>query len=211
MFGDGPLTFQEFITRERLPLATIHDAVLEFLRDRKDAVLLGAQAVNAYVRKSRMTQDVDIASTQAPKLTAEVRRFLKERFHIAVGVQSIGDRNGFRISQGRKPEKRHLVDVRHVKALPHYKRVRKVQVAAPPELLANKLMCMVARRNKPQSFVDMADLYRVLLAFPELKTDEGPVAERLRAGGASNDVMAAWKDLVAQKIEPEDDDAKFGG
>ena len=49
MFGDGSLTFREFVMREPLPLATIHDAVLEFLRGRDDAVLFGAQAVNAYV------------------------------------------------------------------------------------------------------------------------------------------------------------------
>ena len=42
MFGDGSLTFREFIMREPLPLATIHDAVLEFLRGRTDAVLFGA-------------------------------------------------------------------------------------------------------------------------------------------------------------------------
>ena len=40
MFGDGSLTFREFIMREPLPLATIHDAVLEFLRGRTDAVSL---------------------------------------------------------------------------------------------------------------------------------------------------------------------------
>ena len=55
MFGDGALTFREFATREPLPLATIHDAVLDFLRGRDDAVLYGAQAVNAYVDESRMT------------------------------------------------------------------------------------------------------------------------------------------------------------
>ena len=32
MFGDGSLTFREFAMREILPLATIHVAVLEFLR-----------------------------------------------------------------------------------------------------------------------------------------------------------------------------------
>ena len=32
MFGDGSLTFREFMMREPLPLATIHDAILfEFL------------------------------------------------------------------------------------------------------------------------------------------------------------------------------------
>ena len=37
MLGDGALTFREFAMREPHPLATIHDAVLEFLRGRDDA------------------------------------------------------------------------------------------------------------------------------------------------------------------------------
>jgi hypothetical protein len=40
--------------REPLPLATIQDALLEFLRGRDDAVLFGAHAVNAYVEEPRM-------------------------------------------------------------------------------------------------------------------------------------------------------------
>ena len=32
MYGDGALTFREFAMREPVPLATIHQAVLEFLR-----------------------------------------------------------------------------------------------------------------------------------------------------------------------------------
>jgi hypothetical protein len=64
------------MTREPLPLATIHDAVLEFLRGRDDAVLYGAQAVNAYVKESRMTmtQDVDIASDRAEELAERAGR-----------------------------------------------------------------------------------------------------------------------------------------
>jgi len=46
-----------------------------FLRDRKDAVLFGAQAVNAYVKESRMTQDVDIASLHGEEFAEEVRAF----------------------------------------------------------------------------------------------------------------------------------------
>jgi len=45
MWGDGALTFQEFMMRERLPLATIQEAVLEWLRGRSDAAVFGAQAV----------------------------------------------------------------------------------------------------------------------------------------------------------------------
>src|SRR5579862_365989 len=49
MFGDGALSFREHVMREPLPLATVHDAVLDFLHGRDDAALFGAQAVNAYV------------------------------------------------------------------------------------------------------------------------------------------------------------------
>jgi len=37
MLNAGVLTFQEFVMHEPLPLATIHEAVLEFLRGRDDA------------------------------------------------------------------------------------------------------------------------------------------------------------------------------
>src|ERR1700722_9265976 len=114
MFGDGSLTFREFAMREPLPLATIHDAVLEFLRGRDDAVLFGAQAVNAYVEEARMTQDVDIASTRAVELAEELRAFLNQRFHIAVRVREVREGLGYRIYQVQKPKNRHLVDFRPV-------------------------------------------------------------------------------------------------
>jgi len=209
MFGDGPLTFQEFATREPHPAAVIHDAVLEFLRGRADAVLQGAHAVNAYVTKARWTQDVDIASPRAGGLAEKVRAFLQERFHITVCVLEMKEGVGFRIFQVKKPSNRHLVDVRQAFNLPPAKRVKKVLVATPPELIANKVISMVGRGNRPQGFQDQADLYRLLLTFPALKKEEGPVAERLRAAEADEDVMAAWKELVAQDIQPEDEDGKF--
>jgi hypothetical protein len=209
MFGDGSLTFREFAMNEPLPLATIHDAVLEFLRDRDDAVLYGAQAVNAYVSEPRMTQDVDIASTRAEELAEELRQYLNKRFHIAVRVRTVREGIGYRIHQVRKPENRHLIDVRPVAELPPGQRVRKVLVVAPPELIANKMVSMVSRQHKPKGLIDRADLYRLLLAFPDLKTEEGPVADRLRAAAADEGVMAAWRELVAQPIEPEDEDAGY--
>jgi hypothetical protein len=65
MLYAGVLTFQEFAMRETLPLATVQEAVLEFLRGRDDAVVFGAQAVNAYVREPRMSQDIDLLSSRA--------------------------------------------------------------------------------------------------------------------------------------------------
>jgi hypothetical protein len=209
MFGDGPLMFREFAMREPLPLATIHDAVLEFLRGRDDAALYGAQAVNAYVSQPRMTQDVDIASTRAPELAEELRAYLHGRFHIAIRVRAVQGGVGYRIYQVRKTENRHLVDVRPVDALPPVQRVKRVLVVTPPEVIANKVMSMVARQHKAKGIIDKADLYRLLLAFPELKKGEGPVAERLRAAGASDEVMAAWNELVAEEILPEDEDTEF--
>jgi hypothetical protein len=210
MFGDGPLTFQEFVMREPHPLATIHDAVLEFLRGRDDAVLYGAQAVNAYVQEPRMTQDVDIASTRARELAEELRTYLNKRLHIATRVRDVREGLGYRIYQVRRPQNRHLVDIRPVTEFPPHKRVRKILVVTPPELIANKLMSMISRGHKAKGMIDRADLYRLLLAFPELKSKEGPVAERLRAAEAPASVMAAWKELVAEQILPEDEDEKFG-
>src|SRR5438045_8400951 len=111
MFGDGPLTLREFAMKEPLPLARIHDAVLEFLRNRDDAALFGAQAVNAYVEEPRMTQDVDILSTRAAALAEELRLHLAATFKIAVRVRILTDGKAFRIFQLRQPKNRHLADV----------------------------------------------------------------------------------------------------
>jgi len=209
MFGDGSLTFQEFAMRETLPLATIHDAVLEFLRGRNDTALYGAHAVNAYVKEPRMTQDLDIASSRAAEVAEEIRMYLSQRFHVAVRVRAVKEGIGYRVYQARKPENRHLVDIRSVESLPPLKRIKKVSVVTPPELIANKVVSMVARLHKPKGIMDRADLYRLLLTFPELKTLEGPVAERLRAAGATDTILTAWKELVDQEIIPEDEESEF--
>src|ERR1044071_8268161 len=108
MFDTGILTFQEFIMNEPLPLSTIQQAVLEFLRDRDDVVVFGAQAVNAYVSEPRMTQDIDLLSTRAAEFVQELRDHLSERFHIAVRVRQVGEGRGYRLFQVRKSGNRHL-------------------------------------------------------------------------------------------------------
>ncbi len=82
MINAGVLTFQEFAMRETLPLATIHEAVFEFLQGRNDVVLFDAQAVNAYVSEPRMTQDIDLLTMDAKNLAEELRAFLSDKFHI---------------------------------------------------------------------------------------------------------------------------------
>ena len=114
--------------REPLPLATVHEAVLEFLRGRSDVVVFGATAVNAYVSEPRMTQDIDLMSTRADELAEELRAFLADRFHIAVRVRIIGEGKGYRLFQIQKPRNRHLVDVRTAESLPHAERIEDVLV-----------------------------------------------------------------------------------
>ena len=209
MLGDGALTFKEFAMQEPLPLATVHRAVLEFLRDVDDAVLFGAQAVNAYVDEPRMTQDVDIASPRAAELAEQLRDHLSGRFHIAVRVREIGEGRGYRLYQIQKPKNRNLVDVRPLAVLPPARRIGGVLVVAPEELIAGKLIAYQRRQGTPKSGTDWRDLAVLLLAFPELKMSFGPVRDRLEAAGAEPKAIAAWENLVGQQIEAEKDEDEF--
>lgn len=192
--------------REPLPLAAIHEAVLEFLRGREDAVLFGAQAVNAYVAEPRMSQDIDLVSTRAVELAEELREHLSERFHIAIRVRAIGDGKGYRLFQIQKPRNRHLVDLRTVESLPQAERIADVLVTSPPELIAQKVISYHARRGQPKAGTDWRDLAMLLLTFPELKQEQGVVSEVLKSIGVKDDVMQTWRELIAQEvIEPKDD------
>ena len=95
MFGADVLTFREFMMGEPLPLATLHNAVLEFLRGRDDVVVFGAQAVNAYVNEPRMTQDLDLLSIHAEGVAQELCDYLRQRFRIAVRIRRVGAGRGF--------------------------------------------------------------------------------------------------------------------
>ena len=209
MFDAGTLTFQEFAMNEPLPLATIQNSVLEFLRGRDDGVVFGAQAVNAYVSEPRMTQDVDLLSTRAAELAEELRDHLSKQFHIAVRVREIGKGRGYRLFQIQKSGNRHLVDVRPVNSLPPAQRVAGVLVMAPPDLIASKVVSYYRRRGKPKSGTDWRDIAELLLQFPELKQSSGPVADALRATAAEPEILTAWQELVAQEIQPPDEDDEF--
>ncbi len=191
--------------RESLPLATIQNAVLEFLRGRDDAVVFGAQAVNAYVDEPRMTQDIDLLSFRAAELAQEIRDYLSKRFHIAVRVRQIGKGQRYRLFQVRKSGNRHLVDVRPVEKLPLAQRIADVLVVTPAELIASKVIAYHQRRSQPKSGTDWRDLAMLLLAFPELKRDSGPVVEQLQAAEADPAVFKVWRELVVQKIRPPDE------
>ena len=205
----GALTFQEWAMKEPLPLATIHDAVLDFLRGRDDVVLFGAHAVNAYVDEPRMTQDVDVMSTRAVELAEELREYLNQRFHIAVRTRKVREGLGYRLYQVRKEGNRHLVDVRPVENLPPHQQVEDIQTINPVELIAGKVAAHHQRRNKPKAGTDWRDLAMLLLTFPELKRDPGPVSDELKDSGADAAVLASWKEIVESEIKPQDEESEF--
>ncbi len=209
MFVADTISFREIMMKEPLPLVTIQNAVIDFLRGRTDVVLFGAQAVNVYVSEPRATQDIDVLSTRAAGLAEEVRQYLSERFHIAVRVRVIKAGLGYRVFQLQKTGNRHLLDVRSVEALPQSRSIDGVQVLPPAELIAEKLISQWKRRGKPKSFTDRRDVIVLLLAFPELKSYTGPVADCLRTAGAGQDVFDLWQNIVQQEILPEDDEDDF--
>jgi hypothetical protein len=209
MFDSGILTFQEFAMGEPLPLATIQQAVLEFLRGRDDVVVFGAQAVNAYVSEPRMTQDIVLLSTRAAEFVEELRSYLSQRLRIAVRVRQVSEGRGFRLFQVRKAGNRHLVDVRSVETLPATQRIAQILVMAPADLVASKVISYAQRQGNPKAGTDWRDLAMLLLAFPELKDEASPVTERLTTAGATPVVMAVWRELVAQEIQPADEDDEF--
>jgi len=194
---------------ETLPLATIQEAVLEFLRGRDDVVVFGAQAVNAYVPEPRMSQDIDLLSPRAAELAEELRTHLSDRFHVAVRVLEVADGRGYRLYQIQKTGNRHLVDIRLVTSLPPSQRIAQVLVVSPEELIALKVIAYHLRRGQPKSGTDWRDIAMLLLAFPELKQEDGLVTERLKAENAGEEIMKLWQELVNQEIQATDEDDEF--
>lgn len=209
MLSAGALTFREFAMHEQVPLATIHDAVLQFLRNRDDVVLFGAQAVNAYVGEARMTQDIDLMSSRAAELAEELREHLNQLFHLAIRVREIGEGRGYRLFQVRKLGNRHLVDLRPVEKLPMSQRIEQVLVMEPAELIASKVISFHQRKGKPKSGTDWRDLAMLLLTFPELKSEAGSVLECLRSSNVDGVIIEVWKEIVATEIEAADEDDEF--
>lgn len=154
-----------------------------------------------------MSQDIDLVSTRATELAEELREYLSERFPIT--IQVTGNGKGYRLFQIQKPRNRHLVDVRTAESLPHAGRIEDILVISPPELIAYKVIAYQARRGQPKAGTDWRDLAMLLLTFPELKSETGVVSEALKSIGANDDVMEAWRELVAQKLVESDDDGEF--
>ena len=209
MLNAGVLTFQEYAMREPLPLATIHEELLDFLNGRTDIVLFGAQAVNAYVSEPRMTQDIDLLSTDAKNLAEELRLFLgihfllSEQLIVSVEVREVADGKRFRVYQVRKEGNRHLVDVRQIEKFPDTEVIENIQILSPLELIISKVISFHSRYGKPKSWTDRRDLAVLLLRFPELKEK---VSANLQVKNVDEAILETWAEIERQDFEFEETD-----
>jgi hypothetical protein len=105
---DAPLTFREFMSHEEVPLASIFREALELLATRPDAVLFGAQAVNAYCDPPRMTSDLDVLSLDPGGLAESLRATLSDRFRLAARVRVVEPAQSYRVDQIREPRNRQI-------------------------------------------------------------------------------------------------------
>ncbi len=191
---------RDFKTREKFPRDMILTAVREFLRDREDAVVFGGHAVNAYAKEQRATQEMDLLSTRAAKLATELRDYLNRRFRLFLLIRRLNKGEGRRIYQATQSGNHVLIDLRPVSELPAARRISQVLVMEPAELIASKVIAYHRRSDKPKSKTDWRDLTMLLSTFPELKSESGPVVERLRAAGVEQEIFDVWKKLVAKEI-----------
>lgn len=209
MVSAGGLTFREYIVQDPLPLSRLHEAMLDFLRGRDDAVVFGAPAVNAHVAGPRMTQDADIMSAAAEDLAESLRRYLAEVFHSAVRVRTVAGGRGLRVYQVQKAGNRHLAGIRAVDHLPPVNRLNGIPVLDIMGLIARKVVSLNARRGSPEAGTDWRALALLLLNYPGLKRDPGPVTDRLISLGAYPAGLSAWRDLVGQEFRAEGDEDEF--
>ena len=190
---------------EQVPLADIFREVYTFLRGREDTALFGSQAVNAYVSTPRSTEDVDIMFCGLPGIVEELSAKIGKKFHIATRVREVVP-GGYRIYQLCKPKNRHLVDMRQVSTLPITLIKNGIQILTPHELLAGKLIALSQRAAQPKGITDGVDIHRLLLAYPQLKTEQGLVHDELLRKNASPSAIAKWREYVAADLQPDVDE-----
>ncbi len=193
--------------REPLPLHRVHEAIFTFCRGRSDLTIFGAQAVNVYVSEPRMTQDIDIFSPTPRQTAEELAGALNQAFHVAVRVREIADGKAYRVYQLRNEGNRHLADVRIAEfSLDDAIEQEGIRYASLPLMVALKVSALAKRRLAPKGATDLADLRRLLLAHPELRTSEGPVVEAIARIGAGEDVVRAWNELREEPAVADEDD-----
>lgn len=199
VFGDPSLSLSEFFVPKIVPLAEIQRFVFEQLRHEPDVVIIGAQAVNAYLppHKQRNTSDIDVQSTRPRETAKRLEQALRDRFHIAVRVGQT--KRTTRIYQRATKDgglKRFLVDVEEVAELSPHQELHGLRVVTPAELLAMKATSAAARGHRPEGLQDRADMMRLLERFPHLRASS-EVPSRLKERAAPEAARNVWNELAA--------------
>jgi hypothetical protein len=60
--------------------------------------------------------------------------------------------------------------------------------------------------SSPKAGTDLVDVQRLLLAFPELKSEEGVVTDQLRRMNSQEEILSRWREIVQAPIEPDEDE-----
>jgi hypothetical protein len=210
------LSLKEYLMREELPRATLHEAIFDFCRSHPELVVFGAQAVNVYLPDDqvRMTADVDVFSP-APALTANaLAQELNRQFFIGMRVREVRPSIGYyRVYQARAVHQgghRHLVDVRAAPpgGLETLERegVRYVTLGT---LVAMKLAAHQRRARTPKGLIDRADLERLLWAHPELRTSRDVALALARIAPGDGRLVQAWEALLLQSLQPDDPEGEY--
>jgi hypothetical protein len=152
-----------------------------------------------------MTQDVDLMSTQGSEIAELIHAEVHQRLNIAVRVRSVANEKGFRVYQLRSPTDRHLVDVRQVDMLLPSSEFEGILVVDPDELVVLKLISLASRLNTPKGMTDRADLLRLLLKFPEFRTNRGIIDMILVRQEAPVDVVTLWNQFCNTIIDVDVD------
>jgi hypothetical protein len=200
------LTAAEYHMGEPLPIYRLQEAIFEFCRDRMDVVVFGAQAVNLYVGQPRMTQDVDLLCAAPDVVAAALASRLGEQLHIAVRVRELRPGKAYRVFQIRSEGNRHLADLR-LAEFPLTDLVERdgIRYVGLPMLVALKVVAMVKRRLAPKGATDLADLRRLLFAHPELRQEEGSVAQSILAIGGGEADFRQWRALLAEPVVSDEE------
>lgn len=204
---DAPITAQEYLMHERVSLGQIFQMVFDLLRNRPNTVVYGSQALNAYVKPPRMTEDIDIFTDDARVLAEEICRAIHGTFHVAVRIRRAKNGVGLRIytrvrasksNQTSKDNRRHLIDVRPTEDPPPSRIIGGVAFVEPGVLAAMKVLSANDRGRRPEGLQDIVDLKRLLARFPALRAGD-VVVQHLHAFGASAVALELWARLRTEQ------------
>jgi hypothetical protein len=75
--------------------------------------------------------------------------------------------------------------------------------------VAMKVCAFARRRLTPKGATDLADLRRLLLAYPDLRSESGPVADALKTVSGTPEAVKAWIELTHEPAIGDDEDEGY--